>query len=91
MTCIVFKLRSNLSLQMQERILQQVRGWHRGNKAGRVHFDSRNHEELSLCYVYVSDETDAQTTLRSLQKTNEVEYVNIPADRQPVASPTKQY
>ena len=81
MICMIVKFRAELPCRKQDEILHNVGSLYHSNQMGRVHFDSTDPRELSLCYVYVDDVATAKRAIQSLQGTMGVEYACIQPDR----------
>lgn len=79
--CVIVKFRTDLPSREQDEILKYVSSHYHSNQVGRVHFDSTDPQELSLCYVYVGDLGTARKAIQSLQKITGVEYACVQPDR----------
>jgi hypothetical protein len=81
MRTVMFTFRPEVSPEQQDAILDQLDGWEEIRKAVRLKPDAKYPEILRMCYAYLEDSADVESTAKRMADLPEVEAAEIPAKR----------
>lgn len=81
MRSVMFTFRPDVSPEQQEAILEQLDRWAEIHKAARLKPDTKYPEILRMCYAYLENDADEESTLKRMVGLSEIESAETPAKR----------
>ena len=85
MRTILFTFRSDVPLERQVAIIDEIRAWDGVIAAGRLYPDeTSNPDMLRRCYAYTEDWADLDALVRRVAALPEVENAFVPPERGPL-------